>query len=171
MPVRHKDIRSLEAIPAAAMQKGKIGLDPSLRLLLLENIPKSQKNPPKVESLRSRLSEHVTVGQKSFTSVWLPPIFFFFFILQDNEDEPLITSTSIKWTSSLLPPSVPSPSAATPHRNEFPGVLLTSPPSLRWEKRRDFLSFLSLSVSFITWVVISQSWDFFFPFVGSVKGG
>lgn len=51
----------------------------------------------------------------------------------------------------------PSPSAGL----SFGRKLLTSPPSLRWEKRGDFLSFLSPSVSFITPVVISWSRDFF----------
>lgn len=145
---RHKDIRSLETFPASTTQWRE---ETCLDLLPLRQPSSLYLSETSQKSSQGQISfnRHVTVGLFTKRSALLS----FDWRTLNFSGWRASTHHSIK--SSSPPSSVTGMS--------FWGrKLLTSPPSLRWRrKRRDFLSVLSPSVSFITSVVISRSWDFF----------
>lgn len=162
---RHKDIRSLETIPAATTQKESLpGSAPTsfplcFQPLFVSNISKSKKILTRLNRFRA-----------AWMSMWQSD-------LSEGKRSSEGTLLSFDWETVLIFYSVvgrqwrrASTNHLHVHQINLPGLTpqdwvsggtvdLSTFSQVRI--RRDFLSFLSPFVSFITLVVISRSWDFF----------
>lgn len=162
---RHKDIRSLETIPAATTQKESLpGSAPTsfplcFQPLFVSNISKSKKILTRLNRFRA-----------AWMSMWQSD-------LSEGKKSSKGTLLSFDWETVLIFYSVvgrqwrrASTNHLHVHQINLPGLTpqdwvsggtvdLSTFSQVRI--RRDFLSFLSPFVSFITLVVISRSWDFF----------
>lgn len=174
---KHKDITSLETIPAAMILERETCLDllplssSSVFTLYLSQTSQSQKK------IHTRLNHCGTAWMNEWQSDFSQgkirqKISQGTLLSFDWKTVLVFHSVAVRrWrrasTNHLHFPqiSLPLPNPVSPHRTEiqvgggggncWPLHLLSG------EKRRDFRSCLSPSVSFITLVVISWSWDFF----------
>lgn len=175
---RYKDIRSLEMFPAATTQERKkptwicSHFPPPVHFsafICLKNLKVTKRlnrcGAAQMNMWPTDCSERQKSSEGSLLSFDWETVLIFHSVEARQRRGASTNHLHVHQINLTLSLS-PSPSTGL----SFGRELLTSPPSLRWEKRGDFLSFLSPSVSFITPVVISWSRDFF-PFVGSVKGG